>query len=42
MAEGWLVYEYVHYIIEYLSMVDSNSPHLWDDNEDEKMDGELL
>ena len=23
-------------------MVDSNSPHLWDDKEDEKIDGEVL
>ena len=42
MAEGWLVYESMHYIIEYLSMVDSCSPRLWADNEDEKMDGEVL
>ena len=42
MAEGWLVYESMHYITEYLSMVDSCSPHLWDENEDEKMDGEVL
>ena len=35
MAEGWLVYESMHYITEYLSMVDSCSPCLWAENEDE-------
>ena len=42
MVEVCLVYESMHYITEYLSMVDSNSPHLWDDKEDEKIDGEVL
>ena len=42
MVEGWLVYKSMHYITEYLSMVDSNSPRLWDDKEDEKIDGEVL
>ena len=42
MAEGWLVYESMHYIIECFSMVDRNSPHLWDEKEDEKIDGEVL
>ena len=32
MAEGWLVYEYMHYITEYLSMVDLGN--LWDEIED--------
>ena len=42
MAKGWLVYESMHYITKYLSMVDSCSPRLWAENEDEKMDGEVL
>ena len=42
MAEGWLVYESMHYITKYLSIVDSCSPCLWIENEDEKMDGEVL
>ena len=42
MAEGWLVYESMHYINEYLSMVDSNIPLFWDEKEDEKIDGEVL
>ena len=42
MAEGWLVYESMHYITKYLSMVDSCSPRLWSENEDEKMDAEVL
>jgi len=32
----------MHYITKYLSIVDRNSPRLWDNKEDEKIDGEEL
>jgi hypothetical protein len=42
MVEGYMVYQSMVYISEYLPKVDIDVPHIWDDKYTNKFEGEVL